>query len=540
MLAAFELAEVQLHHLVDLPSTLRDSVGAWCQKLKVPLVMMVHDYHLICPRITLSDASGLYCGEPDATGCARCLHRDGLDKTVGAIGDWRAASLALMQQAKQVRVPDIDVAQRLARHYPTLKMMLKPHETPPAAPTDTSTPPAVQHVLVIGGLNEPKGYEVLRQAAASPEARSAGLRFTLLGHSINDEALRQAGVTVLGRYEEATLNQRIEDQNPDLIWLPSIWPETYSYVLSAAMESGRRVAAFKIGAPARRLREWPQRPLVHPAAAGTGPQPGGRGGAAAGGAAAGGGGCGRRAFGGWCGGSSGGLALLGRCRSACFGWAAFAVVWVAVWREALRAWAWCVGLVRALAQAVARGSCPGGRLAPTSLGARSRACAVKLPPLPGFARSLWSNSDGEYVLEPRETTRHALPLRASAPQNRPGPRPAPAQVHRHWPAVGGAVGVGVLAAKEPVLGEVGSYKRGLLGARTLNQNGHKGGCRLWWPNALNEIAADRAQVVATECLFNRQPLGVAETGIVVMQQFCRPRSRLGISLTYLFYSTSAQ
>lgn len=256
LLPAFELAEVQLHHLVDLPRTLRDSLGAWCQKLKVPLVMMVHDYHLICPRITLSDATGLYCGEPDATGCARCLHRDGLDKTVGAIGDWRAASLALMQQAKQVRVPDIDVAQRLARHYPTLKMMLKPHETPPAAPADTSAPPAVRQVLVIGGLSVAKGYEVLRQAAASPEARAAGLRFTLLGHSVNDEALRKAGVTVLGRYEEATLNQRIQDQNPDLIWLPSIWPETYSYVLSAAMESGRRVAAFKLGAPARRLREW--------------------------------------------------------------------------------------------------------------------------------------------------------------------------------------------------------------------------------------------------------------------------------------------
>ncbi|TDM09680.1 MAG: hypothetical protein C4K60_10755 [Ideonella sp. MAG2] len=255
LLAAFELAEVQLHHLVDLPTTLRDSLGPWCQKLKVPLVMMVHDYHLICPRITLSDATGLYCGEPDASGCARCLHRDGLDKTVGTIGDWRAASFALMQQAKQVRVPDIDVAQRLARYEPTLKMMLKPHETPPAAPADTSHPPAVQHVLVIGGLNEPKGFDVLRQTAASPEARAAGLRFTLLGHSINDEALRQAGVTVLGRYEEATLNQRIEDQQPDLIWLPSIWPETYSYVLSAAMESGRRVAAFKIGAPGHGLHQ---------------------------------------------------------------------------------------------------------------------------------------------------------------------------------------------------------------------------------------------------------------------------------------------
>jgi hypothetical protein len=68
---------------------------------------------------------------------------------------------------------------------------------------------------------------------------------------------------------------------------------------------------------------------------------------------------------------------------------------------------------------MARGSCIGGRLTPTALSARSGACAVKLPPLPGFARSLWSNNDGEYVLEAREYTRHALALRASAPQKSP-------------------------------------------------------------------------------------------------------------------------
>ncbi|TDM04947.1 MAG: hypothetical protein C4K60_21215 [Ideonella sp. MAG2] len=54
---------------------------------------------------------------------------------------------------------------------------------------------------------------------------------------------------------------------------------------------------------------------------------------------------------------------------------------------------------------------------PTALGARLRACAVKLPLL-AFG-SLWSNSDGEYVFEARGYARHALALRASAPKKSP-------------------------------------------------------------------------------------------------------------------------
>ena len=55
-------------------------------------------------------------------------------------------------------------------------------------------------------------------------------------------ALRDAGVNVLGRYHEETLVARIAELQPDLILLPSVWPETYSYVLSGAMQSGRRIA----------------------------------------------------------------------------------------------------------------------------------------------------------------------------------------------------------------------------------------------------------------------------------------------------------
>src|SRR6185436_7601144 len=75
------------------------------------------------------------------------------------------------------------------------------------------------------------------------------------GHSPDDGALRAAGVHVLGRYDDATLTERIAELAPDLILLPSVWPETFCYVLTNAAASGRRVAVFDLGAQARRLKE---------------------------------------------------------------------------------------------------------------------------------------------------------------------------------------------------------------------------------------------------------------------------------------------
>lgn len=254
LLSLLGLREVQLHHLVDHPPALRDRLGALCAALAVPLQVTVHDYYLICPRINLVDASGRYCGEPDRDSCNRCLARDEPGRAAGRIGPWRAAHGELLKRAARVVVPDLDVASRLSNYYPSVRVQIEPHE-PLRLPTGRPPRGPLREVLVIGALSTVKGYEVLLGLARSRAAADAGLRFTLLGYSPDDAALQAAGVRVLGRYDDATLAARIAELAPDLILLPSVWPETFCYVLTPAAESGRRVAVFDLGAQARRLKE---------------------------------------------------------------------------------------------------------------------------------------------------------------------------------------------------------------------------------------------------------------------------------------------
>lgn len=255
LLGLLGLREVQLHHLVDHSPGLRELLPGLCQALGVPLSVTLHDYHFICPRINLVDASGRYCGEPDRDTCNRCLQREEIGRIDARIGPWRAVHGQLLAQAQRVIVPDLDVASRLTHYFPTVRVQVQPHEALqlPALPPPRAT--ALHEVLVIGALSVIKGFDVLRGLATSRLAAQAGLRFTLLGHSVDDAGLRAAGVRVLGRYEEAELAGRIEALAPDLILLPSVWPETFCYVLTSAVASGRPVAVFDLGAQARRLKE---------------------------------------------------------------------------------------------------------------------------------------------------------------------------------------------------------------------------------------------------------------------------------------------
>ncbi len=260
LLAGLGIAAVMLHHLIDFPPGFKTALPAAAKRLGVPIDAMVHDYHAVCPRINLVDRSGLWCGELGVAQCERCIGDGDLPEPTSSIVDWRAESAALLAAARTIEVPDVDVAHRLLHYFPRLAPTVVPHEAPiaqrPAPPFRTTfSAAAPARVLAIGAISTIKGYQVLLDLAAYAAANQLPLRLELLGYSMDDPALAAAGARVHGRYDDADLASRIAAIDPDLIFVPSIWPETYCYVLSAGLASGRRNAAFDLGAQGRRLRE---------------------------------------------------------------------------------------------------------------------------------------------------------------------------------------------------------------------------------------------------------------------------------------------
>lgn len=255
LLAADRPQRAELHHLLGHDQAVIELL----RRLRVPYDAYGHDYAWFCPRIALIGPERRYCGEPDLTGCEHCIADQGslLEEPIG-VRALVARSAALLDGASRVVSATADGAARLARHFPAIRPIVEPWEDDASwpAPGPVPTAGAALQVAVLGGIGPEKGFDVLLHCVRDARARGLPMRFTVIGHTLDDERLLDAGpVFVTGAYRsDDELAGLIAAERPSLVFLPSIWPETWSYTLSHAWAAGLAVVAFDIGAIAERIR----------------------------------------------------------------------------------------------------------------------------------------------------------------------------------------------------------------------------------------------------------------------------------------------
>jgi hypothetical protein len=270
LLEALELlriSEIHIHHLIDFPAEAGAQLTLAAERLGIDIRLSVHDYYALCPRVNLINAEGRFCGQPELEDCDRCLSKGALIERSGPIREWRANSQRLLDAAREVVVPSTDVALRLATLGAATPIRVAPHEEdpPPKVPGSMLVPAHESvRVLAIGAINLVKGFDVLMGLAHAAERRKLPLEVSLLGYSSDDGLLSGSGVRLLGRYFDNELLEKIIECDPHIIFVPSVWPETYCYVLSGALRSGRRIAVFDLGAQAERARRHDPHHLILP------------------------------------------------------------------------------------------------------------------------------------------------------------------------------------------------------------------------------------------------------------------------------------
>ena len=263
MLATLGIERIEIHHLADLWIGAPQALYQLARDAGISYEVVVHDYFSICPRINLAHADGMYCGEPAPSGCAACLVRDGSDYGTPDVELWREHHGAFLEGASRRVVPDEDVAQRLTRYF-ALDFVIEPHESVPFTPyvPRRREPGAPLRIGAIGAISRIKGLLVLRACARLAQRRRMPVQFVVVGFTSNDAASRKAGLEITGPYVNNQVQAFIADAELDAVFLPSTWPETYSYTLSIALASGLPIIAFDIGAIARRLRASPLTPSL--------------------------------------------------------------------------------------------------------------------------------------------------------------------------------------------------------------------------------------------------------------------------------------
>jgi glycosyltransferase involved in cell wall biosynthesis len=245
-------------HCHNLSRNISPSPLHAARKCKTPIVMTIHDYHLICPKTWLIDREGTACRYGFGRRCIyqNChtfkrgyryfpyqwlkifkvfIHRNIISKNVdvfilpsAVLADWFKKNM----HVKQVEV---------------LPNFVQASEISPARLKDTKI------ILYVGRLSKEKGIEYLIRAMPMVRVKVPQAKLVIIGTGLDRVRLEKL-VTNLNISEAVSFSGYIQHENlrryyedAEVVVIPSIWMESFGLVAIEALASGTPVIASGIG-----------------------------------------------------------------------------------------------------------------------------------------------------------------------------------------------------------------------------------------------------------------------------------------------------
>lgn len=258
------ISQTLFNNCVSFPDPLSLlSILTWASRERgARIVFPLHDYYCICPSYPLIDYQGKYCGIPDIGSCKRCMEQSAAPFLYIvpriAVSVWRSAWSELLALAHEIIVFSRASRDVLLRAYPSIadrRISFIPHRMDHF--TGGTITPEIKgdlHIGIVGHINYLKGAEIVAEMVKHIDASGLSVRITVFGNL--EHAIRAPCLRVTGRYEVKNLHRMIVESGANVFFLPSIWPETFSFVTQEMIEMKLPVAAFDLGAPAERLRGY--------------------------------------------------------------------------------------------------------------------------------------------------------------------------------------------------------------------------------------------------------------------------------------------
>ncbi|MGN5288680.1 glycosyltransferase [Aeromonas sp. 11P] len=247
-LGALGVNHFHFHHTMGI----HPFVWSLPEKLGIEYDITIHDYYMVNGNPTLTDSNGVFVGDFSPDRDRICSENYPIPTT--AI-EWRAGVKPLLIGAKRIIFPSKDCAKRFTDTFDYVRSKaivcyhpdsFKLNEATRADSIKINIPVnRPLRVLVLGALSREKGADILEKVAKKcPE-----IEFHLLGY-----AYRPLDTVIThGAYNQHNQDRWIDEINPDVVWFPAIWPETYSYTLSIALKHSLPVICPNIGSFPERI-----------------------------------------------------------------------------------------------------------------------------------------------------------------------------------------------------------------------------------------------------------------------------------------------
>lgn len=220
-----------------------------------------HDFQSLCPCFTLLDCDGNFCNFKHKKGCEYCwkhkllgtneYENNVLRSGATTIKTWREQwGNFFTETVDELIVFSEKIKEMFIYIYPQLtnKVIVIPHKTRRYPIVKISKHNDI-NIAVLGNILPAKGRDVIIEMS---KHLPKDINIIVIGTMAD----APSNIKITGKYNPSDLPDLMKQNNIDIVFIPSIWPETFSYTTSEAISMGLPVACYNMGAPSERVGKY--------------------------------------------------------------------------------------------------------------------------------------------------------------------------------------------------------------------------------------------------------------------------------------------
>lgn len=260
--------EIWVNELVTYPNVVQmlRYIPQLALEQEAKLVFLLHDYYCICQNYNLLNDAGHFCDLPDAATCESCFHKIRKKEFCGTgIGAYRRFWGDFLSECDEVIAFSKASIGLLERAYPGLdNIVLRPHHVDPLPEMPKKQKSNDKLIVgVLGLISYAKGRDVLIDLVDYVDEQGLDVEFVIIGMvDVTKKEHEVLKPIETGAYDRDEVPKIALEKGIDVFFIPSIWPETFSYTTSEIMSMGYPLAVFDLGAPAERVAEYEKGAII--------------------------------------------------------------------------------------------------------------------------------------------------------------------------------------------------------------------------------------------------------------------------------------
>lgn len=220
-----------------------------------------HDFYPICPNFLLFNKTE-FCNIPeDANTCRSCIAN--LTETIEPVlisndftthQKWRGKWGSLLQLCDEVTVFSESTKNLYVRVWPKIsdKIVIKPHQLIGF----TKKAKSKKNICVLGNIHSiAKGAAIVKDLAIELEKNNPG-NYNLISIGAIAPQYDSQNINKTGAYTIDNLYEKLIEHRIDLIFIPSVCSETFSFTTREAIESNIPTACFQLGGQYDQIKNY--------------------------------------------------------------------------------------------------------------------------------------------------------------------------------------------------------------------------------------------------------------------------------------------